>query len=460
MIHSIGKDMKTIQYMGSKKNLLDFIDTCIEDYMRIHKAYCQKNSIPFVKCERFFDVFSGSGRVSYYFRNKYRIVSNDKLYFSKVILNAYLCNPYPKSSYHVFVDELNRLQESDFIETDIDWWYSKTYGGEWNQGKSEDSNGVKKLWLMDNAKKIDMIRYQIKKWKNDQRIDSAQENVLLLALILAVNKVSNVVGHQNGYLKNWCSNAQRALILETPNVFQTDPERHEHHVGDIFEQLPFLSGDIAYIDPPYGTNNKNLSVATRYSSFYHLWNTLVQDIRPSVFGKAHKPIQTKGYTEPLEKNKRDVVFPRFLRIIEEIDADYVVFSYSNKSLLTAKDFYKLYELAGCDMNTFCLYIAEHTTNNQTKLAKKEGDWIDRVNDEMPLQEYLFIARKDRKRKNAPNRITKIMGEDYVSSPETEAWISNGEDYRLPEDVCIKWYPKDILIEKKSENSSFSLFDLL
>lgn len=456
--------MKTIQYMGSKKNLLEFIDNCLQDYLKEHALYClEDKDRSYCDPKIFFDVFSGSGRVSYYFRDKYQIVSNDKLSFSKVILDAYTCNPHPKESYIGLIQKLNHLEEKMFVHTDIDWWYSKTYGGDWNGGKSEDEQGVKKVWRLGNARKIDMIRYQIAFWKKEKTIDSAQESVLLLSLVLAINKVSNVVGHQNGYLKKWCENANRELILEVPDIFVTPKSIHRHHTGDIFTQIRILSGDIAYFDPPYGTNNKNLSVATRYSSFYHIWNTLVENSRPDVFGKARKPVSTKGYTEPLERNKKEVVFPKIVRLIEEVDAEYVLFSYSNKSLLTAKDFQKAYELAGCDMKTFCIYIVEHVSNNQTKLAKKEGDWIDRVNESTPLQEYLFIARKERSRRDDPNRITKGSLQDIESFPQTDSWLALPEDAQLPENVNIKWYPKDIQKESKKEVSierPISLFDYL
>ncbi len=419
------KHLQTIQYMGSKQSLLPYIEACLNHYLAAYPLDTPPSTL--------FDAFAGSGRVSYHFRDRYTVISNDKLAFSKTILSAYLCTPFDTAQQHrcrQWIDILNNLPSTYFSQTDQ--WFTNTYGWPWNDGKSEDANGVKKVWLHKNSRKIDIIRHQIQVWRDTEEISESDEKVLLLALILGINKVSNVVGHQNGYLKRWCAGAQRDLILELPSIEPRPSSPHIQYVGDIFDILKQVEADIAYFDPPYGTNNKNLSVATRYSSFYHLWNTLVTNTRPTVFGKASKPISTKGYTEPLERNKRQVVIPKFIRLIEEVRSPIVAFSYSNKSLLTAKDFEEVYRLAGCDMNTFRLYITTHETNNQTKLASKGGNWIDRANPNAPLTEYLFIARKDPERYQNTNRTTRPnQSIDIESIPVVDQWLQKDEDYSLP-----------------------------
>ena len=416
--------MQTIQYMGSKDKLLPYLSQCIEHFLQ--EAFNQATPI-----NTLFDAFAGSGRVSFHFQNRFTVLSNDKLHFSKTILSAYLCTPFDvHARCSDLIEKLNHLAADYFEQTDQ--WFTNTYGGDWNQGRSEDEKGVKKVWLTKNSRKIDMMRHQIAEWKQRGEINTAEENVLLLSLILGINKVSNVVGHQNGYLKKWCLGAQRDIILTVPDIVPNPTARHQQYVGDIFETMKHVQADIAYFDPPYGTNNKNLAVATRYSSFYHLWNTLVTNDRPTVFGKASKPVSTKGYTEPMERNKREVVIPKFIRLIEEVHAPIVAFSYSNKSLLTAKDFEEVYRLAGCDMNTFRLYITSHETNNQTQLASKGGDWIDRANPDSPLTEYLFIARKNPVRSNSVPRTTKAnVTVDIEQIPAVTAWLQHAECFDLP-----------------------------
>ena len=62
--------------MGSKNNLLSFLEDCFSNY----------------EITTFVDAFSGSVRVAYHFRNKYDVIVNDKLSFSKIIAQAYMIN--------------------------------------------------------------------------------------------------------------------------------------------------------------------------------------------------------------------------------------------------------------------------------------------------------------------------------------------------------------------------------
>ena len=422
--------MQTIQYMGSKNKVLQYLEDCLKHFVSTHPLPTPAST--------FFDAFAGSGRVSYHFRDQYTVLSNDKLHFSKTILSAYLCTAFTESQKETsttLIATLNAIPDDHFEKTD--GWFTKHYGWHENDGRSENEHGVKKVWLYKNSRKIDSIRHQIAEWKDTSKIDQSTENVLLLSLILAINKVSNVVGHQNGYLKRWCTNAKRDLILELPTIEPRPDSEHQQFVGDIFTTMKQVSADIAYFDPPYGTNNKNLSVATRYSSFYHLWNTLVTNTRPTLFGKASKPVDTKGYTEPLERNKREVVIPKFIRLIEEVQSPIVAFSYSNKSLLTARDFEEVFRLSGCDMSTFKLYITQHVSNNQTKLANKGGDWIDRANPNAPLTEYFFVAHKPLGRTISTDRTTDPkLTVDIETIPEVNAWLQKPEEYSLPDNTWM------------------------
>lgn len=464
--------MKTIQYMGSKKDLLDYLELSIEDFL---KDIGEEESI-----ESFFDAFCGSGRVAYHFRNKYRLLTNDKQEFTKTITDAYMCNTKPTSFYSKYIDELNNLPDNYIDKTDnrfhssdeiekmiqeskskpsyfneqkekgnIDGWFTEKYACDWNDGVSVGLDGNPKVWRTINSRKIDMIRHKIEDfYLNDNEIGDVEKNVLLLSLILGVNKISNVVGHQNGYLKKWSQSALRSLHLEIPDIDDKHLFNHSNHTGDIFKALEEQKADIIYFDPPYGTNNKNLVVATRYSSFYHLWNTLVENDRPELFGKAGKPVGTKGYTAPLEKNIKHVVMPKLVRLIEESQSKYVAFSYSNKSLLTARDFKEVYRVAGCDMDTFRLYVSEHKSNNQNKLARKEGEYIDRSNDNDALIEYFFIAKK----KNSDEHIRATKPYSQLTDDERKIeekiqsisdWLANEiEDYSRPNEDYVREYIKE------------------
>jgi len=422
-------DMKTIQYMGSKRDLMYFIEASLQAY---------GNEFEDFRLETLFDAFCGSGRVAHFFRKKYGIITNDKQSFTKVIMDAHLLNVSPLSFYEPFINELNALNIDDFdiwlSENRTDGWFTKNYSCDYNDGISIGEDGNPKIWLTHNAKKIDMIREKINEYFDSGKIDAIQKNVLLYSSILAINAVSNVIGHQNGYLKKWCTNAQRNLEIKMPDIDEQAIYEHCNYQGDIFDVMKLINHvDLAYFDPPYGTNNKNLVVATRYSSFYHLWNTFLdskKNERPVLFGKAGKPLSTKGFTDPLEKNLKNVVMPKFIKLIEECNCDYVAISYSNKSLLTSYDMKKVFELAGCDMNTYRLYIHKHKSNSQNVTAKKEGLFINRGIEDEQLIEYFFLAKK----KYSHQRITNpdVKGDVVENLLEVDDYLENTiEDYITP-----------------------------
>ena len=61
-----------MRYIGSKINLLENIEEIINENVK-EEANC------------FVDLFSGTGIVGEYFKKKYKVLSNDNLYFSYVL---------------------------------------------------------------------------------------------------------------------------------------------------------------------------------------------------------------------------------------------------------------------------------------------------------------------------------------------------------------------------------------
>lgn len=346
--------------MGKKTKLLGFIEDTIKD----------------LDINTFFDAFSGSGVVSSYFKNKYNIISNDKQYYSELINNVNLINKYDKRILLKYIRELNNLK---YIKNDN--FYSDNYSCSYNNGISIGTDNNPKIWIDYNAKKIDIIRTKIDTYK-----DKTIRDYLIYCLIIASEKVSNTIGHQNGYLKKWCKRSLNKLELKYIEISKTN-KNHKVFKEDIFDLLKNIKCDLVYYDPPYGTNNKKLSVATRYSSFYHLWNTMVKNDRPELFGKARKPIETKGWTPDLEKNKKEIIIPLYKKLIDKSNSKYVLFSYSNQGLLNKEDFKNL-----SDCYNISFFEKEYKINNQTKLAKKDGKYIDREK-EKKLKELLILIKK-------------------------------------------------------------------
>ncbi len=178
---------------------------------------------------------------------------------------------------------------------------------------------------------------------------------------------------------------------------------------------------MTYFDPPYGTMNKNMSSSTRYSTFYHLWNTLATNCKPkNLSGKAQKPSSLNGMTDDSEKNKKGIVIPYFTDLIRECTSKYVSFSYSNHGLLSVNDFKHITEYLNMKLDIY--EHTDHKVNTQTKTAKKNGQYInnlerlteqnsskfnkaktdiekvkifkDMLDEPIKLIEYLFVFTKD------------------------------------------------------------------
>lgn len=373
--------MKTIPYMGSKRKLLEFLETSINDYYVVNNL---------AKPDTIFDMFAGSGRVAHHFRHQYRVIGNDKQEYSRVILEAYLQNTRPPEYYKLIIDQLNSLPLSNISKTD--GWYTKTYGGPYNNGKSIGLDGKPKPWIDYNAMKIDIVRTAIDKQFPQSCVE---KSVLLLSLMLAISKVSNLMGHHVGYFKDWKPGKLNHLHLEMPPIEMWNGSHHEVHCLDMYDAIQQIQAPLVYIDPPYGTNNAKVSKTggCRYDQFYHLWNTVVVNDRPKVWGKANKPDYTEGVCGDLEYNDKSIVVPSFKRILTGLQTDTICLSYSNKGLLTDVELTDIIEESGFRRDTIHFYTTQHEMNVHSKAGRTEGHCIDRPNQNMPLIEYSIMARR-------------------------------------------------------------------
>tara|TARA_R110001592_G_scaffold138501_2_gene357557 strand:+ start:13347 stop:14483 length:1137 start_codon:yes stop_codon:yes gene_type:complete len=373
------KDMKTIPYMGSKKVLLSFIEDSIKDYTGLSKG-------------NFLDAFSGSGRVSHHFRNMFNVTANDMQAYSKIINEAYLLDIKSPEKLKTIIDDLNSLDESYFKITD--GWYTKNYGGTYNNNSTVDSEKNRRPWIDYNARKIDMVRHKVDELYPK---DCAEKSVLLTSLLLAVVKITNAMGHVNGYLKNWVPSNLKKLKLEMVPIDSPQKNKHVILQKNVINLEKDVKYDVVYVDPPYGSNNTKLSISgtTRYSAFYHLWNTIIINNKPKLWGRAGKPFSIKGKpgTDELEYNVKDIVIPATIKYMKAFNTKYLAFSYSNKGLMSKQDLLNIFEDSGYD--SVKLYTKNHKTNSHAKAVLKDGSNIQRKNHNEPLTEYLFLMKKRR-----------------------------------------------------------------
>lgn len=330
------------------------------------------------------DGFAGTTRVSQAFAKAgYRVLCNDISAWSRVFGTCYLLNDKQPQAYQGLIDHLNEMPP-------VDGWFTENYGGRPNGGCAIQADGLKKPWQIHNTRKLDAIRQEI----DNLRLSTVERAVALTSLILALDKVDSTLGHFVSYLKDWSPRSSNDLILKVPDLFVTD-EEHEVSQCDIFDLVPNAPADLAYFDPPYGSNNEKMPPSrVRYASYYHLWSTVCLHDRPALFGKAKRRMDSsdKVAASVFEEFRRDAD-GRFLalaaveRLIESTMARWIILSYSSGGRATAEELNTVLR-----NNGDILDIVEVDYKRNVMAAMKWTEqWVRDA--EAPNREFLFLLEK-------------------------------------------------------------------
>jgi adenine-specific DNA-methyltransferase len=330
------------------------------------------------------DGFSGSTRVTQAFAKLgYRVIANDVAAWSEVLGTCYLLNRRCATAYEKLVAHLNSLKP-------IDGWFTENYGGLANGGLALQPDGLKKPWQIHNTRKLDAIRDEIDRLALP-RVDRA---VALTSLLLALDEVDNSLGHFAAYLRHWSPRSYKELVLRVPGVFSSD-EDHEVVRGDIFDALSGASVDLAYFDPPYGSNNEKMpSSRIRYAAYYHLWTTVCLNDHPVLFGKAKRRADSSdtiagSVFEDFRRddNGRSVAIEAISRLIEETSAKWIILSYSSGGRATANE---LNETLSSNGRILGMLAIDYKKNVMAGM-KWTNEWVRDA--EIPNREFLFLLEK-------------------------------------------------------------------
>lgn len=289
------------------------------------------------------DGFSGTTRVSQAFAKRgYKVFSNDIAVWSEVFATCYLLNKKPREAYRGLIDHLNSVAP-------VDGWFTEHYGGEPNGGCSVQQDGLKKPWQRHNTRKLDGIREEIERLS----LGRVEKAIALTSLILALDRVDSTLGHFASYLNDWSPRSYNDLRLAIPELFVSEIE-HEVLRKDIFEAANQTPADLAYFDPPYGSNNEKMPPSrVRYASYYHLWTSVCLFDRPELFGKVKRRKDTSDTVaasvfEEFRKNDegRFIAVDAIERLICKTVARWVILSYSSGGRATADELQEVMQRNG------------------------------------------------------------------------------------------------------------------
>lgn len=336
-----------------------------------------------VDAKTVFDGFSGTTRVSQAFAQRgYRVLSNDIAVWSKVLGNCYLINSKEPEYYKELIEYLNSLPGKD-------GWFTQNYGGYPNDGYSRGIDGLKKVWQVHNTRKLDSIREEI----DNLNLCETEKSVLLTSLILALDKVDNTIGHFASYLSKWSARSYNTLKLRVPRLIISEQE-HKVFQSDIFKVLPKIKVDLAYFDPPYGSNNEKMPPSrVRYLAYYHLWTTICLNDKPVLFGKVNRRKDSSDLTSPSvfeefrKSNGRFIVVDAIGRLIKKTRAKYIILSYSSGGRATAEELNEVLSNNGKFLN---VKEIDYKRNVMGGMRWTE-EWIPEA--EKPNREFLFLLEK-------------------------------------------------------------------
>ena len=337
-----------IRYLGNKTSILCEIKNLLHE-----KKLLDKDMI-------FFDAFCGTGSVSNYLKRNFNIKINDNLTWASIYAKgrivAELCK-FEKLGFNPieYLNKNSRIQK-EFI---------------YNNYSPGNSNRM--YFSVENAGKIDYYRFQIEKWKNENRIDESEYCYLLACLIEAVSNVANTAGVYGAFLKKWDSRALKPIELNSI----IDNEEYEGRINflkaynsKIEDIISEVECDILYIDPPYTQN--------QYGTQYHLLETLILNDNPKI-SKITGSRPTAAMRSDWSKDiKAHIMLDK---IIHETKAKYIIMSYSNNGLMSKEYIEAVFKRYG-KIETYSIKKIPY---------KKYKNW--KSSNENDNFEYLFFIEK-------------------------------------------------------------------
>ena len=239
------------RFLGNKTKLLGFIGDIVADKCRGYYSFC--------------DIFAGTGVVGHYFnRPETKIISNDILDSTVTSLKCWMnTKAYDREKISDIIHDLNNLQPKK------ENYVSEIFGGSY--------------FTKENARKIGAVREEIEKLDDNKKITQEEKSILLTALVYAIDKVANTVGHYETYRKKL--DTIQSLRLLVPDIDTKNNSNNEIYQKDANQLVREITCDVLYIDPPYNSR--------QYGDSYHLLENIVTWKKPEVEGVGKKMIDRK-----------------------------------------------------------------------------------------------------------------------------------------------------------------------
>ena len=314
-----------ITYLGNKRKLLSSIE---KEILKI-KTELQKDKLICV------DLFSGSGIVARMLKQHSSLLfANDLEQYSKIINLCYLTN-YNQVDwvlYDILLERLNDVLSNSLIEGVITKHYAP---------KDDDNiqEGERVFYTHTNAMIIDTVRFFI-----DKYVPCDMQPFFLSPLLYEASVHANTSGVFKGFYKskqcnigkfggegeNALERIKGQISISKPILSNFDSVCHvyQQDANKLVKILP--KADVIYIDPPYNQHP--------YGSNYFMLNTILDNrVGDNISEVAGIP---SGWNKS-DYNKRNEALNAMTDLIQNINAKYIIVSYSSDGFIDYDSMIKL-----------------------------------------------------------------------------------------------------------------------
>lgn len=334
-----------MKYMGSKREILDFIIGSIEALD--------------IKSEWFCDLFSGTSVVGCSLKNEYNLHINDIQSYTSIFAHTYLLNLKEKIKVTQISDIEDKVQflVEEFYKKYPDLQFHYHVGNTFKEIETLEREQQKMIdfsfeigfnlftriysgtyWSFNQCVWIDSIRAVAEEYK-----EQPEFYAILSSLIYAMSYTSQGTGHFAQFRGLNESNVNDIMIyrnreiwpyfekkfLELINDLDITPS-HEHRITtlDYIDCIRIIEDNtIVYADPPYSP--------VHYSRFYHAIETLVKYDHPQVKYKGR--YRDDRHQSPF--GKKTEVKNAFKLLFEGVKArkSHIILSYSDNGMISQKE---------------------------------------------------------------------------------------------------------------------------
>jgi adenine-specific DNA-methyltransferase len=303
-----------VNYIGSKKKLLDFIYQTITSYLEGPGVFT--------------DAFAGTGVVSEKFKAAgWRVYASDIQYYSVVRLKQILLNN-TNPSFNKLTKELNLKQDNSKAVFN----YLNSLPGQkgfiYNNfclGGTKNKHYQRQYFSDSNGKKIDQIRNLLDAWLDEKLITKKEYFYLLASFLEEVDLRANTASVYGAFLKHLKKSAKEDLLIK-PLVITKSNQNHKVYQLEAKELVKRTSGDILYLDPPYNQR--------QYGANYHVLETIALNDQPPLTGKTGLRDWSSQKSAWCSKK---TVLDEFKNILDNADYKIIALSYNDEGLMTSQE---------------------------------------------------------------------------------------------------------------------------